>query len=75
MTEGAKQLTLRALKLRDDERLALALALWQSLSESEPVVASELEYARKKLAEHQAAPEHTLPWAEAKRRLSGKTHS
>lgn len=70
-----KQLTLEALRLRDDERLALALALWQSLSEDEPVTASELEYARKKLAEHHSAPGNTVPWAEAKRRLSGKTHS
>lgn len=65
------------LKLPADDRVELAMALWESLSESEreqqfaltDAQAAELD---RRWAEHLANPESALPWSEVRRKLLGR---
>lgn len=64
------------LKLPSRERAELAMALWESLSDSEreaelaltPEQAAELD---RRLAEHLANPGSAIPWEEVRRKLLG----
>jgi putative addiction module component (TIGR02574 family) len=64
------------LSLPADKRADLAIALWESLSESEreatlpidPGLAAELD---RRWAEHVADPESAIPWSEVQRQLRG----
>lgn len=63
------------LKLPPSERADLAMALWESLDESQreaefsltPALAEELD---RRLAEHLADPGSAIPWAEVRREIS-----
>ena len=62
------------LKLPADDRAELAMALWESLSDSEreaefvltDAQAAELD---RRWAEHLANPESAVPWSEVRRKL------
>ena len=64
------------LKLPADDRAQLAMALWESLSDSEreaefvltDAQAAELD---RRWAEHLANPESAVPWSEVRRKLLG----
>jgi len=64
------------LKLPADDRAELAMALWESLSDSEreaefvltDAQAAELD---RRWAEHLANPESAVPWSEVRRKLLG----
>ena len=64
------------LSLPEAQRADLAIALWESLSESqrdqslpiEPALAAELD---RRLAEHMADPGSAIPWSEVQRKLRG----
>lgn len=64
------------LKLPAGERIELAMALWDSLTEAEreaelaltPEQEAELD---RRLAEHIANPESAIPWEEVRRKLAG----
>ena len=64
------------LKLSASDRIEIAMALWDSLAETErqaqlaltPEQEAELN---RRLAEHIAAPGSTMPWDEVRRKLSG----
>lgn len=73
MTSSAQKLKQAALKLPETDRLALALALWESMPEFDPEVGpDEADFAAKRLAEHRNTPDETVSWAESKRRLAKK---
>ena len=65
------------LKLPAAARVELALALWDSLGESDREMAvglnpdqfAELE---RRSAEHRADPSTAIPWSEVQRKLTGK---
>jgi len=69
---------LELLKLPADERVELALALWESLDDAQreaelalsPEQAAELD---RRLAEHIANPGSAIPWEEIRRKLPGGT--
>jgi len=62
------------LKLSADDRAELAMALWESLSDSEretelaltDTQAAEID---RRWAEHLANPESAVPWSEVRRKL------
>lgn len=64
------------LKLPADERIEIALALWESLDDAQreaelalsPEQAAELD---RRLAEHLANPGSAIPWEEVRRKLPG----
>ena len=64
------------LRLPASQRIEIAMALWDSLSESEreaelamtPEQEAELD---RRFAEHLAAPDSGVPWEEVRRKLSG----
>ena len=64
------------LKLPSQERADLAMALWESLDETDqqasveltPEVAAELD---RRLAEHLADPSTGIPWEEVRKKFSG----
>ena len=64
------------LKLPSQERADLAMALWESLDETDqlasveltPEVATELD---RRLAEHLADPSTGIPWEEVRKKFSG----
>ena len=64
------------LKLPANDRAELAMALWESLTETEREAEFELtptqeaEFARR-LAEHDADPSSAIPWDEVRRKLKG----
>jgi putative addiction module component (TIGR02574 family) len=65
------------LKLPADQRVALALALWESLDdkkhEAELALTPEQEAALdRRLAEHLANPGSSIPWEEVRRKLMGR---
>jgi len=64
------------LKLSAQDRAQLAIALWESLSDSERDDALEItdEFRAeldRRWAEHEANPESAVPWADVRRRLLG----
>lgn len=65
------------LKLPASERIDLAMALWDSLTDAEREAAlaltpeQEAELDRR-LAEHIANPGSAIPWEEVRRKLSGR---
>ena len=64
------------LKLPASERIEIAMALWESLTDAErdaelvltPEQEAELD---RRLAEHIANPDSAIPWEEVRRRLAG----
>ena len=64
------------LKLTSQERADLAMALWESLDETDqlasvdltPEVAAELD---RRLAEHLTDPSTGIPWEEVRKKFSG----
>lgn len=64
------------LKLTPDQRIEIALALWESLTDAErdlqyalsPEQEAELE---RRLREHEASPGSAVGWDEVKRKLRG----
>ncbi len=74
MTSSARQLKQQALKLSKKDRIALALALWESMpSTADSDDEAERAYAAGRLAEHKQQPKQTIPWSESKRRMAKKT--
>ena len=64
------------LKLSANERVDLALALWESLDEGDQEAALDLtpEQAAafdRRLAEHDADPSTAIPWEDVRKKLSG----
>ncbi len=62
------------LKLSADDRAELAMALWESLSDSEREAELALTDAQaaeidRRWAEHLANPESAVPWSEVRRKL------
>lgn len=62
------------LKLSADDRAELAMALWESLSDSERETELALSDAQaaeidRRWAEHLANPESAVPWSEVRRKL------
>ena len=65
------------LKLPADERFEIAMALWESLEDSDreeaftvsPELAAELD---RRWAEHVADPDSAIPWEVVERELRGK---
>ena len=62
------------LKLPADDRAELAMALWESLSDSERETELALTDAQaveidRRWAEHLANPESAVPWSEVRRKL------
>ena len=62
------------LKLPADDRAELAMALWESLSDSEREAEFALTDAQaaeldRRWAEHLANPESAVPWSEVRRKL------
>ncbi len=62
------------LKLPADDRAELAMALWESLSDSERETELALTDAQaaeldRRWAEHLANPESPVPWSEVRRKL------
>jgi len=62
------------LKLPEDERVDLAMALWASLGDSSRAAALELtpeqsEELDRRLQEHVADPATAVPWEEVRKRL------
>ena len=65
------------LKLSADDRAELAMALWESLSDSERETELALTDAQaaeidRRWAEHLANPESAAPWSEVRRKLLKK---
>jgi putative addiction module component (TIGR02574 family) len=66
------------LELPPGERAEIAMALWESLDETQrdaelaltPEQAQELE---RRLSEHLADPSTAIPWKEVRRRITGET--
>jgi putative addiction module component (TIGR02574 family) len=64
------------LKLPASERVEIAMALWESLSDAErdaelaltPEQEAELD---RRLAEHISTPDSAIPWEEVRRKLAG----
>jgi len=64
------------LKLPASQRIEIAMALWESLTEAEreaelvltPEREAELD---RRLAEHIANPDSAIPWEEVRRKLAG----
>jgi putative addiction module component (TIGR02574 family) len=64
------------LKLPATDRIEIAMALWESLTDAEreaellltPEQEAELD---RRLAEHIANPDSAIPWEEVRRRLTG----
>ena len=64
------------LKLHAGERIEIAMALWDSLTDTEreaelaltPEQEAELD---RRLAEHIAKPDSAIPWEELRRKLAG----
>jgi putative addiction module component (TIGR02574 family) len=66
----------RLLKLPPEERIELALALWESLGDTDREAAFTLSDEQRaeldrEMAEHLADPESSLPWDVVERRLKG----
>jgi putative addiction module component (TIGR02574 family) len=64
------------LKLPAGERIELAMALWDSLTEAERVAELTLTSAQeaeldRRLAEHLTNPGSVIPWEEVRRKLAG----
>ena len=64
------------LKLPAEDRVELAIALWESLSDSEREGAFELTDAQRteldrRWAEHLENPGSAIPWSEVRRKLLG----
>jgi putative addiction module component (TIGR02574 family) len=64
------------LKLPAEDRVELAIALWESLSDSEREGAFELTDAQRaeldrRWAEHLENPDSAIPWSEVRRKLLG----
>lgn len=62
------------LKLSADDRAELAMALWESLSDSEREKELALTDAQaaeidRRWADHMANPESAIPWSEVRRKL------
>jgi len=65
------------LELPPSDRAEIAMALWESLDETQreaefsltPEQAEELE---RRLSEHLADPSSAIPWEEVRRRITGK---
>lgn len=62
------------LKLPAGERAELAMALWESLSDTEPEAVQELSAEQaaeldRRWAEHVARPDSAIPWGDVRRRL------
>ena len=62
------------LKLPEDERVDLAMALWASLEDSSRAAAFELTHDQsaeldRRLQEHLADPTTAVPWEEVRRKL------
>jgi putative addiction module component (TIGR02574 family) len=64
------------LQLRAEDRAELAIALWESLSDSEREGALELTDEQRaeldrRWAQHVANPDSAIPWSEVRRKLLG----
>jgi len=73
----APEMMASLLKLSPGERAELALALWESLDESDREAAVDLTPAQaaefeRRLAEHHADPSTAIPWSEVRRKLAGE---
>jgi putative addiction module component (TIGR02574 family) len=65
------------LKLPAAERVELAMALWDSLDESDRAAAIDLTpeqraVLERRSAEHRADPSTAVPWTEVRRKLTGE---
>jgi putative addiction module component (TIGR02574 family) len=73
----APEVIAELLKLPAGERADLALALWESLDETEREKALELtpeqaEEFDRRLEEHRADPSTAIPWEEVRRKFTGE---
>ena len=60
------------LKLSEPERIQLAQDLWDSIPEASdalPLTPEQIREFEQRLAEHDADPSSSLPWAEVRARL------
>lgn len=65
------------LKLPAADRVELAMALWDSLAESDREMAvglnpEQIAELERRSAEHRADPSTAIPWSEVQRKLTGK---
>jgi putative addiction module component (TIGR02574 family) len=62
-------------KLPASERIEIAVALWEGLTdaerEAEPALTPEPGETDRRLAEHIANPDSASPWEEARQKLAG----
>ena len=60
------------LRLPASQRVEVAMALWESLTEAERALTPEQEAELdRRLAEHVANPGSAIPWDEMRRKLAG----
>jgi putative addiction module component (TIGR02574 family) len=64
------------LKLPADDRAQIAIALWESLSDTQRDAVFELTDGQRseldrRWAEHQQSPNSAIPWSEVRRKLRG----
>ena len=64
------------LKLPASERVEIAMALWDSLTDAEreaelALTPEQEEELDRRLAEHVANPDSAIPWEEVRRKLAG----
>jgi len=60
------------LRLPASQRVEVAMALWESLTEAERALTPEQEAELdRRLAEHVANPGSAIPWDEVRRKLAG----
>jgi putative addiction module component (TIGR02574 family) len=73
----APQVMASLLKLPVADRVELAMALWDSLDESDREAAvglgrEQIAELERRSAEHRADPSTAIPWSEVQQKLTGK---